>query len=234
MLLAAGYGARMRPLTDHKPKPLLEVAGKPLLQYHLEALRDAGLTELVINLGHLGEQIRQFVGDGAEFGLSVRYSCEDPPLETAGGIVQALPLLCDGADDAEFLVVNGDIMADYRFGALAARPLTGGALAHLVMVDNPSHHSGGDFVLHANGAVGLAGPDSRALTYSGIARFHARLFRDVAPGVRRLRPLFEAAIVAGAVRGEHFSGQWTDVGTPQRLAELNQRAAGGDSAAALL
>jgi MurNAc alpha-1-phosphate uridylyltransferase len=230
MVLAAGYGERMRPLTDRTPKPLLCAGGKPLLQYHLERLQAAGLTDLVVNLGHLGEQIKDFLGDGGAFGVRVRYSHERQPLETAGGIVQALPWL----GDREFLVVNGDIHTDYPFQQLATRPLTGGALAHLVMVDNPDHHAGGDFVLGSGGRLTLRVNQPSSLTYAGIARFHPALFRDLAPGVRRLRPVFEDAIAAGQVTGEHYLGRWTDVGTPERLAGLDKALSGRDSSVPLL
>jgi len=226
MLLAAGVGERMRPLTEHTPKPLLTVAGKPLLQYHVEALRAAGVTDLVVNVAHLGAQIEAFLGAGDRFGVRVRYSREPYPLETAGGIIAALPLL----GDDEFLVVNGDVMTDYPFARLLQGPLAPGSLAHLVMVDSPTHHPLGDFLLDRAGLLRAREPERAGLTYAGIGRFSPQFFQGAPAGVLRLRPLLDAAIAGRAVSGEHFAGQWTDVGTPERLAALNRPATGaGDS-----
>ncbi len=213
-ILAAGRGERMRPLTDHTPKPLLPAGGKPLIVWHLERLAAAGFREVVINHAHLGDRIEAALGNGAAWGLDIRYSPEPPgALETAGGIANALPLL--GGEP--FLVVNGDIWCDWDVGR--ARGLTG-RLAHLVMVPNPAHHSGGDFSLAGERVVFAGGEET--LTYAGIGVFSPSFFRGVPPGaVMKLRPLLDAAIAAGALTGERHGGRWVDVGTPQRLAELD-------------
>jgi len=214
MLLAAGRGERMRPLTDATPKALLEAGGRPLVERLIERLAAAGFDDLVINHAHLGARIETALGDGARFGVRIRYSPEREALETAGGIANALPLL----GPAPFLVVNADLYADYPFGRLR------GALgpevdAHLVLVDNPAHHPGGDFALAGERVVN----DGRALlTFSGIGVYRPALFRDVAPGARAaLAPLLRAAMQAGRVTGEHYAGRWVDVGTPERLARLD-------------
>lgn len=214
MILAAGKGERMRPLTLHTPKPLIPVAGMPLIEHHLRSLGRAGFTEVIINHAWLGQQIEDHLGDGARFGLSIRYSAEGEPLETGGGIFNALPLI--GA--APFLVINGDIWTDFD-PAVLRRPLEG--LAHLVLVDNPPHHPQGDFSL-SQGRVVLAG-DS-ALTYSGIAVLHSALFEGCEPGAFKLAPLLRKAIARGQVSGEHHSGAWVDVGTPERLAQAERLA----------
>ena len=215
MILAAGRGERMRPLTDHTPKPLLPAGGKPLIVWHLERLAAAGFQEIVINHAHLGEQIAAALGDGSRWGLSIAYSPEPPgALETAGGIARALPLLGNEA----FLVVNGDIWCDWDFH----RAFTlGDRLAHLVMVPNPVQHAGGDFSLDGDRIV-FAG-NGPTLTYAGIAVYSPRFFAGVAPGqALKLRPLFDAAIAAGTLTGEQHAGRWVDVGTPERLAELDR------------
>jgi MurNAc alpha-1-phosphate uridylyltransferase len=212
MILAAGRGERMRPLTDQVPKPLLEVAGKSLIQYHIEALRDAGFHELVINYAWLGEQIVASLGDGARFGVDILYSPEpEGALETGGGIHNALSLLGDDA----FLVVNGDIWTDYSCTRLNHPPEH---LAHLVLVDNPSHHRQGDFSLD-NGYVTDGG--EAALTFSGIGLYRPEFFANCSPGVFPLAPLLRAAMHSRHVTGEHYTGRWTDVGTQQRLAALD-------------
>ncbi|MCU7647694.1 N-acetylmuramate alpha-1-phosphate uridylyltransferase MurU [Pseudomonas piscis] len=213
MILAAGKGERMRPLTLTTPKPLLPVAGVPLIEYHLRALAAAGFHEIVINHAWLGQQIEDALGDGQRWGLSIRYSAEDQPLETGGGILKALPLL----GDEPFLVVNGDIWTDYDFASLR-RPLDG--LAHLVMVDNPPHHpTGGDFCLE-NGLLHDGQPGAPTLTYSGISVLHPRLFQHCAAGAFKLAPLLREAMARGQVSGEHMRGQWVDVGTVERLAQV--------------
>ncbi len=216
MILAAGRGERMRPLTDHTPKPLLVAGGKPLIVWHLERLAAAGFREIVINHAHLGEQIEQALGDGSKWGLTITYSPEPPgALETAGGIATALPLL----GDAPFLVVNGDIYCDVDFGRFTDLPLASGH-AHLVMVDNPAHHTGGDFSLEGD-RIAYA-HDGRTVTYAGIGVYTPCFFKDVPVGQpMKLRPLLDAAIAAGMLSGERFAGRWVDVGTPQRLAELD-------------
>lgn len=219
MILAAGRGERMRPLTDHTPKPLLPVGGKPLIVWHLEKLAAAGVREVVINHAHLGEQIEQTLGDGARWGLRIAYSAEPPgALETAGGIAQALPRL--GA--APFLVINGDIWCDWDLRRARRLGEAGAAPAHLVFVDNPPHHPAGDFRLADGRVVAAAGADD-ALTYAGIGVFTPDFFADVPRGAAlKLRPLLDAGIARGLVRGERHAGRWVDVGTPQRLAELDR------------
>ncbi len=209
MILAAGRGERLRPLTDSTPKPLLEVRGKPLIVYHLEALARAGFREVVINLSWLGAQIREHLGDGAEFGLRIEYSEEAQALETAGGILQALPLLGE-----RFVVVNGDLFTDYDF----ARLRNADSLAHLVLVDNPQHNAGGDFAL-AGSVVKNAGQPM--YTFSGIAQYHRSFFADLAAGKQALAPLLRAAADRGQVSGELFDGEWIDIGTAERLKQLN-------------
>ena len=210
MILSAGRGERLRPLTDTTPKALLEVAGEPLIVRHLHALREAGIKDVVINLSHLGEQIRDALGDGEEFGGHILYSPEPiPPLETGGGIHQALPLL--GPDP--FWVVNADICTDYRF---SAPPLADGDDVYLVMVDNPAHHPEGDFH-YEDGRV--REQSGERLTFSGIGFYRPRLFDACEPGRFPLAPLLQAAIRDGRASGEHYRGLWADVGTAERLAE---------------
>ena len=212
-ILAAGRGERMRPLTDHTPKPLLAVRGKPLIEWHLEKLAAAGVEQVIINLGWLGEKIRQHLGDGARFGLRIEYSDEGwPALETGGGIHQALPLL----GDQPFLLVNGDVFTDIGFAPLLARGLQRDEQAHLLLVPNPPQHPKGDFALHG-GRVLDAEP---RLTYSGIAVLHPQLFAGCKAGAFPLAPLLKRAIAAGQVSGACHLGQWSDVGTPERLAGL--------------
>ncbi|TDY04325.1 N-acetylmuramate alpha-1-phosphate uridylyltransferase MurU [Thiohalophilus thiocyanatoxydans] len=215
MILAAGRGERMRPLTDHCPKPLLQVGGKALIEYHIEALAGAGITGIVINHAWLGAQIETALGDGQRYGVQLEYSPEPAALETAGGIVQALPRLGE-----TFVVVNADIWCDYPFARLPEEPA---GLAHLVMVDNPAHHRQGDFALQGD-RLGEQGEPR--LTFSGIGVYRAELFAGLAPGVRPLGPLLRQAMQAGKVSGEHYRGQWWDIGTPQRLAQLNAQLTG--------
>ena len=217
-ILAAGRGERMRPLTDHTPKPLLLAGGKPLIVWHLERLAAAGFRDIVINHAHLGSLIEQTLGNGSQWGLNIQHSPEPPgALETAGGIASALPLL----GDQTFLVVNGDVYCDFDFGHFFR--LTAGGWqppAHLVMVANPTHHSGGDFSLDGDRVVYANG--EQTLTYAGIGVFSPTFFADVKPGaIMKLRPLLDAAIAAGTLTGERYTGRWVDVGTPQRLAELD-------------
>lgn len=220
MILAAGRGERMRPLTDTMPKPLLSAGGKALIAWHLENLAKAGLREIVINHAHLGGAIEAALGDGSRFGVSIRYSPERQALETAGGIANALPLL----GGQPFLVVNGDIFCDYDFCRLAPveREMSQDGserLAHLVLVANPPHHPAGDFSLE-NGRVGLQGDPM--LTFSGIGLYRPALFAGIEPGsTAKLAPLLREAIAAGKVSGEVHSGRWVDVGTPQRLCALD-------------
>ena len=218
MILAAGRGERMRPLTDTTPKPLLVAGGKPLIVWHIERLAASGFRELVINHAHLGHVLEATLGDGSQFGVRIRWSPEPPgALETAGGIANALALL----GDTPFLVVNGDIWCDWDF----RRALTPQkAPAHLVMIDNPAHHAGGDFLLQGD-RLALAGhSDGKALTYAGIGIFSPAFFADLPRGAAmKLRPLLDTAIPKGLVSGEHHRGAWVDVGTPERLAELDRQ-----------
>ena len=214
IILAAGRGKRMRPLTDHTPKPLLRVGGKPLIVYHIEALRAAGVRQLVINLGHLGERIRQALGDGGRFHVTIDYSQEpEGALETGGGILRALPLL----GDAPFIAVNGDIWTDYPFSRLPREP---SGLAHLVLVDNPSHHSWGDFRLRGRRIVNVA--VSERLTFSGISVLRPQLFAGSVPGRFPLAPILQKAVIDGRLSGEHYPGGWYDIGTPRRLASAKK------------
>jgi MurNAc alpha-1-phosphate uridylyltransferase len=220
MILAAGLGERMRPLTDHTPKPLLPVGGKPLLQWHLENLARAGIADIVINVSHLAGQIRAFVGDGSRWNCRVEWSPEAEPLETAGGIIQALPLL----GNEPFALVNADVWSDYPLDCLQAPLLQPGRLAHLVLVDNPPQHPGGDFLLAAAGRIAQrASGESDSLTYAGIGLYHPRMFAGASPGKQPLLPFLERAIAADQLGGEHYIGDWTDVGTPERLRELDAR-----------
>jgi MurNAc alpha-1-phosphate uridylyltransferase len=216
MILAAGRGERLRPLTDHTPKALLEVGGKSLLAWHLERLAAAGFAEAVVNVSHLGERIAAFVGDGARFGLQVSLSREREALETAGGIAQALALL--GA--APFLVVNADVYCEVDFVRLRAHAL-GTEDAHLVLVPNPPHRPQGDFSLHGTRVGEAAQP---RYTYAGIALISPALVAGVAPGARvPLAPLLRDAAARGRVSGELYQGTWHDVGTPERLEALRTR-----------
>jgi MurNAc alpha-1-phosphate uridylyltransferase len=211
MILAAGRGERMRPLTDSIPKPLLKVGSQTLIERHLQGLAAAGIREIVVNLSWLGERIREALGDGSKWAVTIRYSEEGPvPLETGGGIFHALPLL----GPEPFIVVNGDILTDFP---LATLRLPAEASAHLVLVDNPPHHARGDFSL-ASGHVGL--PRERTFTFSGIALYRPEFFSGCSAGRFPLLPLFKRAIAAGVLSGEHYAGLWSDVGSPQRLAEL--------------
>lgn len=219
IVLAAGRGERMRPLSDRLPKPLLEAGGKPLIAWHIEKLARAGFTTIAINHAHLGQLIEDTLGDGTRFGVELVYSREAEALETAGGISTALPLL----GSACIAVINGDVFTDFDYARIAhaVRQLERGAdLAHLVLVDNPEHHPGGDFAL-ASGRVALDG--GPRLTFSGIAAYRSAMFAGIAPGTKaKLAPLLREHIAAGRVRGEHHRGRWLDVGTPERLAELNR------------
>lgn len=224
MILAAGRGERMRPLTDTTPKPLLAVGGKPLIVWHLERLAAAGFTELVINHAHLGALIEAALGDGSRWGVTIAYSAEGEPLETAGGIARALPLL----GERPFLVVNGDIYTHYDFGRAraiaAAMEQDPGYTAHLVLTDNPPHHPQGDFALDGD-VCRLEG--ARSLTYTGIGVYRPESFAHIVPGSRAaLGPLLRAWVAAGRVRGEHLRARWVDVGTPERLAALDRALTG--------
>lgn len=215
MILAAGLGKRMRPLTDNTPKPLLLISGKSLIVHHIERLVAAGFTELVINHAYLGQQIEQALGNGESFGADITYSPESAPLETGGGIVQALPLL----GDKPFVLVNGDVWTDYPFARLLHRPIL---LAHLVMVKNPEHNSQGDFYLSGQGGVTAAG-DGQRLTFAGISVLDPKLFSGCSAKPFPLRDPLLLAMSNQAVSGETYDGQWVDIGTPERLKDINQQ-----------
>ncbi len=212
MILAAGRGERMRPLSDAMPKPLLEVGGYRLIEYHLASLLKAGIRDVVVNLSWLGDRIREALGDGRRHGLSITYSPEGAaPLGTGGGLHRALTLL--GADP--FLLVNGDVWIDLPFEELS-RPA--GSLAHLVLIENPPHHPRGDFGLEAGGRV-VAAPTP--LTYAGLAILDPRLFDGCEAGTYPLKPLFDRALASGRLSGQRHDGHWSDIGTPERLASLD-------------
>lgn len=236
MILAAGLGQRMRPLTDHLPKPMLLAGGKPLLQYHLEALAALGASEVIINLAYLGDKIREFVGDGsssglgsglsatgglsAALGIKVRYSEEPEPLETAGALLHALPLL--GSEP--FLLINGDVWSDYPLAQLASYSLQSDEDAHLVLVPNPEFHPEGDFALNAQGRL-TDDPTLAKFTFGGISLIHPRLIHNY-PQQRTKFPLGEVlrfGIAQGRISASVYRGGWSDVGTPARLDELETR-----------
>ena len=214
IILAAGMGTRMRPLTDQLPKPLLSVGGKPLIVWHLERLQRNGFKEVVINIAWLGHMIPALLGDGERFGLSIHYSDEqaESALETAGGIVKTLSFF----DNEPFLVLSADIWCDYEY--LPISPIQNGDLGHLILVDNPQHHPEGDFSLSA-GRVSSGGVPKK--TYSGISYFHPELFKSLSYGKRALAPVMREAMARQQISGEHHSGQWWDIGTPERLALLD-------------
>lgn len=225
MILAAGRGERMRPLTDTCPKPLLKVGSEPLIGWHLRRLKAAGIEEIVINHAWLGQQIEETLGNGAAYGVSIAYSAEGAQgLETAGGIATALPLL----GEEPFLVINGDVLTDIDFtlaSAQAARLSAEQRLAYLWLVQNPAHNPKGDFVLQTDGAV-LSTGAGEALTFSGMGVYHPALFHDTPPKqAAKLAPLLRAAMAAGKVQGVKHEGLWLDVGTVERLAEAERLAA---------
>ena len=223
MILAAGEGRRMRPLTDAKPKPLLEVAGRPLIEHHIARLSAAGFSEIVVNVSYLGQQLVDFLGNGSQWRVAISISEEQAPLETAGGIIQALPRL----GDAPFLLVNSDVFTDYPFAKLReTAPFERGA--HVVLVPNPEHHPLGDFALQGDRVVQLPSietvvGDPMVVTYSGIGVYTPEFFADSAPGRQSLKPLLDEAIARESLSGELHEGMWEDVGTPQRLTTLNQK-----------
>ncbi len=215
MLLAAGRGERLRPITDTLPKPLVAVAGKPLIVYHLEALARAEIRSVVINLSWLGEKIRATLGDGSRYGVHIAYSEEGPvPLETGGGIHRALPLL--GPDP--FVVVNSDVWTDMDFSRVLT--LEEGADARLLLAPNPPHHPRGDFGLEGDFVVER---EADRFTYTGIGIYRPELFAGCAPGKFPLLPLLKRAIAARRLRGEIYRGEWLDIGLPERLAWLDAR-----------
>lgn len=222
MLLAAGQGRRMRPLTDSVPKPLLALAGRPILEHSLEKLVAAGVSQVVINVSWLGDQLIEYFGDGKRWGASIEWSRESTPLETAGAVVKALPLL----GDEPFILINGDIWCDYPIKNLLDRAarLTPQQSAHLVMVDNPPHHPVGDFSIR-NGQLGSP-IDGSALTFSGISVWRPQAFQSLLHSFGAplaLREVLLPLLSTGGVGGEHWPGQWCDIGTPERLAEMNRK-----------
>lgn len=208
MILAAGLGTRMRPLTDHTPKPLLEAGGKPLIVWHIERLRDAGFKEIVINVAHLGDQIIDYLGDGSAYGVHITFSDEqgEGPLETAGGIIKALSHLSE-----TFLVVNGDVWTDFPFDSRFE--LEPNQLALLILIDNPEHNPGGDFLLAES---------NQKYTFSGIGYYHKALFDSLPYGKQPLVPLLFKALETKQLTTQYYSGQWYDIGTPERLYQLDR------------
>jgi MurNAc alpha-1-phosphate uridylyltransferase len=228
MILAAGRGERMRPLTDHTPKPLLKVGGKPLIVWHIERLAKAGFKQLVINHAHLGLQIVDALGDGAQWGVQIQYSPEQVALETAGGIANALHFLTEnGTKNEPFLVVNGDTFTEIDFAALILSTFKqeGGGevakrLAHLVLVDNPPQHPNGDFAIQDDM---LKNEGAQMLTFSGVGVYHPNLFADVVIGQpAKLAPLLRKAIESNAATAQYYHGVWHDIGTPERLRQLDE------------
>ncbi|MFM5513444.1 N-acetylmuramate alpha-1-phosphate uridylyltransferase MurU [Aeromonas veronii] len=213
MILAAGRGERMRPLTDLLPKPLLAVGGKPLIVHHIEKLKAAGVTELVINHAWLGHKLVESLGDGSALGVTIHWSAEESALETAGGIVQALPLLGSEA----FLVINGDTWLDLDYHTLVSQPL-GDDLAHLWLVPNPPQHPNGDFALQEGRVV-----DTPAFTFSGVGLYDPAAFAALAGGARKLAPLLRDWMAQGRVGGSLLAGEWRDIGTVDRLRELDDQ-----------
>lgn len=208
MILAAGLGSRMRPLTNHTPKPLLQIGEKPLIVWHIERLKEAGFTNIVINVAYLGEQIIKYLGDGSQYGVQIRFSDEqnEGALETAGGILKALPLLSD-----VFLVVNGDVWTDFLFNPMFT--FAENSLAHLILIDNPEHNLKGDFLLDGT---------QNKYTFSGIGYYSKEMFKDLSYGKQGLAPLLFEAIDEKKLTTEYYSGAWHDIGTPERLEELNK------------
>ena len=212
MILAAGRGHRMMPLTQNMPKPMLKVAEKPLIEHHINNLKAAGITDIVINLAWQGDKIKDYFNDGSQFGVNILYSQEvEGGLETAGGIIQALPLLGDS-----FIVVNGDVYTDYDVSALMQLHLQSGE-AHIVLIENPPHNPNGDF------ALSHLPPDSQKYTFSGISRYQADFFKGLEQGIRPLGPILREKLSEHLVSTELYIGQWDDIGTPDRLNQLNTR-----------
>lgn len=223
MILAAGLGSRMRPLTDNTPKPLLTVSDIPLLEHHVARLAKSGVNELVINIAYLGEQIRAYVGDGSRWGVSVKYSVEDQPLETGGGVLKALPLLEQNeSGNSPFIIVNGDVWTDFDFKRLLQLNLKSKySAAHLIMVPTPEYREKGDFALHD----GYLSNETSMLTYSGIGVYTPGLFKGVREKEFPLAPLLRRFADLGELSGELHQGEWDDIGTPERLYALRERIA---------
>lgn len=217
MILAAGHGTRMRPLTDHTPKPLLKVGGKPLIVWHIEKLKQCGFDEIVINIAYLAEQIPATLGDGSQWGVNIQYSNEqsEGALETAGGIIKALPLL----GEEPFLVISADVWCDYNYD-YTPKNLNNNNLAHLVLIKNPKHHPNGDFHLDSAGKLHTEG--HKKYTFSGIAYYHPILFEGLSYGKRPIRYVLRDAMDNNKVSGILHKGDWRDIGTPDRLKQLDQ------------
>ncbi|KZZ76430.1 hypothetical protein A3766_02430 [Oleiphilus sp. HI0132] len=224
MILAAGLGKRMRPLTEHVPKPLLRIGEKYLIEFHLEKLAAAGIQDVVINTHWLAQQIPASLGNGEKWGLRIHYSHESELLETAGGIVQALSMLTDEAEP-EFLLINGDVYSELNIAEFLNNASTHNESreAYLALVDNPEHNLKGDFVLQSSGKLSANTNDGKHLTYAGIALFHRDFFKDIKPGPSQLGPQLRTAIEAQRVGGERIQSYWLDVGTPGRLQTLRDR-----------
>jgi MurNAc alpha-1-phosphate uridylyltransferase len=215
MILAAGRGERLRPLTDSTPKPLIDIAGKPLIEYHIENLARAGIKKIVINTSWLGEQIHRALGDGSAYGVSIQYSDEPEALETAGGIIQALPLLGES-----FIVVNGDIWSDFDFSAWLDKPIK--TQAHLLLVDNPEHNPAGDFAMANTMLVNHGAP---MYTFSGIGRYTSEFFTGITQGRAALAPILRQKCDKHLISAEYYPGAWLDIGSMQRLQQLRARLA---------
>jgi len=224
MILAAGFGERLRPLTETTPKPLLQVGGKPLIQYHIENLANAGVREIVVNTSWLGEMIEAYLGDGSRFGVEIFWSRENAPLETGGGIRRALPYL--GGEP--FLVVNGDVWTDYPLESLVETEWSSEIDAHLVLIPNPPFKATGDFSLSANGLIGYPCEGEKSYTFSGVSIMRPEIFALFPSASEKfpLRNVLESSIRASSVSGELFEGTWWDVGTVDRLEMLNTLLAG--------
>jgi MurNAc alpha-1-phosphate uridylyltransferase len=231
MILAAGLGTRMRPLTLETPKPLLAVGGKPLIVWHIEALKEAGITDLVINAAWLADKLINTLGDGSQFGVNIQWSREEEALETAGGIIKALPLLCDQQGDEPFVLVNGDVWTRYDMQQLAHHQL-GDDLAHLVLVQNPPQHPNGDFVLSEKriytdfpqqSTDSHVESNAEKLTFSGLSVLSPQLFKGLPEGKTPLAPILRRAMNEGRVSGAKLDQAWVDVGTPERLNQLDQQ-----------
>ncbi len=221
MILAAGEGRRMRPLTLETPKPLLGAGGKSLIEYHLLKLAGAGVKDVIVNVAYLGEKIIAALGDGERYGLDIHFSVETAPLETAGGILHALPRL----GEQPFLLVNGDIWTDYDFSRLLQLPMEKDCGAHLVLVDNPPHNPAGDYSLSRRGSVRGKSAEAETYTFAGMSIIDPRLI-DRYPKKRSKFPLKEVldwAIARNAITGEYYGGEWDDIGTPEKLASLGRR-----------
>jgi MurNAc alpha-1-phosphate uridylyltransferase len=226
MILAAGRGTRMAPLTDTCPKPLIPLCGKPLIVHHLEKLAAAGITDIVINHAWLGEQLEQTLGNGSSWGIKIQYSPENEALETGGGVYQALPLLGEDA----FLLINGDVWTNWDYSEVMNTSLQEGELGHLWLIDNPAHNPQGDFCLGEGKVLDTALLNETALTFSGISLLSPQLWAECTSGAYPLAPMLRSAMLQQQITGSKLNADWVDVGTPQRLSDLEQRLCGDSSA----